>query len=128
MLVDRIPSGLAEFSLDAGVGLTNPPNPNGEEGFDPAEAIRRNMTGSMDPNETLVATRDIMSDFRAGTPRILHAFMTPPGGSVTGNRAGLTIPAATYRNQTPGNREGVATVTVPFSASGQDAGAFLCLY
>ena len=124
MLVNRVASGLAELSLDAGVGLTNPPNPNAVEGFDPAESIRRNMTGSMDPNETLVATRDIMTDFRGGTPQILHAVI----GTAVGNRAGLTIPAATYRNQTPGNRDGVASVTVPFSAAGQDSGAFLCLY
>lgn len=124
MLINRIASGLAELSLDAGVGLTNPPNPNAVEGFDSAEAVRRNMTGSMDPNETLVATRDIMTDFRAGDSRILNAVI----GSQVGNRAGITIPSARYRGQTPGDRDGVATVTVPFSAAGQDAGAFLCLY
>lgn len=124
MLINRVASGLQDLSLDAGVGLTNPPNPNGAEGFDPAEAVRRRMTGSMDPNETLVATRDIISDFRNGDTRILHALM----GSQVGNRVGLTIPTAKYLNQTPGDRDGVATVQVPFAASGQDAGAFFCFY
>ena len=111
MLVDRIASGLQEFSIDAGVGLTNPPNPNAVEGFDVAESIARNMVGQIDPNETLVATRDIMTDFRNGDSKILHALISR-AVPVVGNRAGITVPAARYRNQTVADREGVSTVQV----------------
>jgi hypothetical protein len=78
----------------------------------------------MDPQETLVATRDIMSDFRAGTARILHLRY----GATAGNRVALTVPQGLYINQNPGDRSGLATVQVPYEAVGQDAGAFLCVY
>lgn len=127
MLVGRIPSGLQEFSIDAGVGLINPPDPNQVEGFDVAEAVTRNMVGQIDPNETLIATRDIMTDFRQGDDRILHALISR-AVPVAGNRAGITVPAARYRGQTVADREGTSTVQVPFSATGPDAGAFICFY
>ncbi|MDA0341590.1 MAG: hypothetical protein O3B74_08330, partial [Proteobacteria bacterium] len=123
-LIDRYASAMAAMSVDWGNALTNPDNPNALEGFDPAIITRRAMTGSCDPMETLVATRDVMTAFRNGTQQIVHAQF----GSVAGNRIGLTIPAAFYTNQTPGDRDGVATVTVPFSCVGEDSGAYLCFY
>jgi hypothetical protein len=123
-LIDRYASAMAAMSVDWGSALTNPDNPNALEGFDPAIITRRAMTGSCDPMETLVATRDVMTAFRNGTQQIVHARF----GALAGNRIGLTIPAAFYTNQTPGDRDGVATVTVPFSCVGEDSGAYLCFY
>ncbi len=124
MLVNRLAAALESLTVDLGNEQSFPENPNALEGFDASIIVRRNLTGSMNPLETLIATRDIMADFRAGTQRIIHARY----GATAGNRVGATIPAALYTNQSPGNRSGLATVEVPFSAVGQDAGGFLCLY
>jgi hypothetical protein len=125
MLINRHLSGVASFSLDLGNQLTYPDQPNAQEGFDPGEITRRRITGSLDPIETLIATRDIMADFRAGTTRIVHARW----GSTAGNRLGITIPAAQYLNQQPGDRGGLATVDVPFFASGEDDDSLtICFY
>jgi len=124
MLVDRKAAALENLSLDVGNEQTFPDNPNAAEGFDPSIITRRNVTGSINPLETLIATRDIMADFRAGTQRIVHARY----GGTAGNRVGVTVPGALYTGQTPGDRSGLATVEVPFSAVGRDAGAFLCFY
>ena len=124
MLVDRKAAALENLSLDVGNEQTFPDNPNAAEGFDPSIITRRNVTGSINPLETLIATRDIMADFRAGTQRIVHARY----GATAGNRVGVTVPAALYTGQTPGDRSGLATVEVPFSAVGRDAGAFLCFH
>jgi hypothetical protein len=82
------------------------------------------MTGRMDPFKTLIATRDIMSDFRNGTQRIVHARVNGSAGV----RVALTIPAAQYTGRELGGRNGFLTEEVPFECVGQDAGAFICLW
>lgn len=123
-LVNRIASAMAALSIDMGNQLTNPDNPNAEEGFDVSEIVSRDMTGQCDPLETLVATRDVMAAFRSGSEQIIHARY----GAIAGNRVGITVPMAVYTNQTPGDRNGLMNVTVPFGCVGQDAGSFLCFY
>ncbi len=124
LLLNRVVAAASSLSLDSGAELNFPDDPNEIEGIRPAIHNSRRITGSLNPLETLVATRDIMGDFRAGTRRILHARY----GQTAGNRIGLTIPQAHYMNQTPGDRNGFGQVEVPFEAVGRDSGAFLCLY
>src|SRR5690606_23849564 len=70
--INRVASAMASLSVDNGNQLVNPDHPNAAEGFDPAIITARNMTGSCDPLEELVATRDSMAAFRAGTAQIVH--------------------------------------------------------
>lgn len=124
MLINRVAAAMATFTLDMGNQVVFPGNPNASEGFDPAIITERNMTGSVDPQATLVATRDILTAMRAGTQQIIHARW----GSIAGNRVGITIPTALYTANDPGDRQGVMTEQTNFSCIGQDAGAFLCFY
>ncbi|MCM8738287.1 hypothetical protein M5E06_29605 [Azospirillum sp. A1-3] len=123
-LVNRVVSAMSSMSIEFGNQMTNPDNPNAAEGFDPSIITSRNMTGSCDPLETLVATRDSMAALRAGTQQIIHACY----GITAGNRIGVTMPAAFYTNLQPGDRNGLMTNTHQFACTGQDAGSFLCLY
>ncbi len=123
-LINRVVSAMASMSVEFGNQLTNPDNPNATEGFDPSIITARNMTGSCDPLEALVATRDSMAAFRAGTSQVIHASY----GAVAGNRVGVTKPAAFFTNLQPGDRNGLMTSTHQYACTGQDAGAFLCLY
>jgi hypothetical protein len=82
------------------------------------------VSGSIDPLETLVATRDLMSVLRSGAAQIVHARW----GSATGNRVALTMPRCVVTGDDPGDRQGLATETVAFSCTGEDAGAFLCFF
>lgn len=115
---------LQQLSLGTNPDITNPDNPNAAEGFDPAIITARNLQGTFNPLEQLVANMDFMADFRAGTKRKLGAI----AGSSTGNQLGLTIPEAKYRNVTPTDRENLAANDIPFSAVGRDAGAFLTVF
>jgi len=122
--INQVASAGAAMTLDCGNQLTNPDNPNATEGFDPAVITMRNMQGTINPNETLIATRDIMNDFRTQTKRPLHAHF----GSTAGNRVGLTIPSALYTGSTPGDRNGIRIVDVQWDATGQDAGGFCAIW
>lgn len=122
--IDRLAAAMSSVSVDTGVELVSPQTIGSTEGFEPAIIVRRAMTGKMNPLETLVATRDVMADFRSGTTRIVHARC----GSTVGNRIGLTIPAALYTNANPQDQQGLLAVGADFDCTGQDAGAFLCLY
>lgn len=122
--INRLAAACSALSVDVGNQLVFPENPNGAEGFDPAEIVRRQSTGNIDPLEVLVATADVMATFRAGTRQIIHARY----GTAAGNRVGLTLPAAQYTNVAPGDRNGLATTGLPFEPTGQDAGQFLAFW
>lgn len=124
MLYNRVAIGLSSYALAGNNGLAYPPNPNSTDGFEPGEIVARNMTGTIDPNEVLVATQDFMGDLRAGTRRIQHVRL----GTVSGNRVGITNPAAQGTGKEPGDRGGIAMSGFPFAAVGKDSGAFLCAF
>lgn len=124
MKLNRGVAAIRSFRLDFGNRLTNPDNPNTSEGFDVGIITERAITGSIDPAATLVATRDIMTDLRAGTERIAHLRY----GSVAGNRVAITVPKLMATSATPGDREGIVTEEVSFAANGQDSGFYLTFY
>lgn len=124
MTMNRLAAAVSQFSLENGAELAFPDDPNEVEGVSPPVHTSRRMTGSLNPLETLVATRDLMGDFRAGTKRIIHLRY----GTVAGNRVAITIPQALYTNQTPSDRNRMMQVDVPFECIGKDSGAFICLY
>ncbi|MCA6305660.1 MAG: hypothetical protein IM628_12715 [Phenylobacterium sp.] len=124
--MNRVQVGMSSLSLDMANRLVTPDNPNDVEGFDPAEINGRNLTGQLVRQEYLVATETAFADFRAQTARIVHARFGL--AAAVGNRIGLTVPAAQYTGHQPGDQGGVATLAVPFSATGPDSGAFLAIH
>lgn len=126
--MDRVAVGLGQMSLDSGVQSVYPPNPNDAEGFDPPELVSRNMTGSIDPNAVLVATRDTLTDVRNGTTRLLHARLKGGNAASAGNRIAVAVPSALFTGFQPTDRQGIAAEQIPFYAQGQDAGAFIAVF
>jgi hypothetical protein len=124
MSYNRSECAVAQFSLDSANTVTFPDDPNQPQGFGYPIITARKIAGNINPLETLVASRDIYSDFVAGTRRIVHARY----GGTAGNRIGITIPQAQAVNFTPGDRSGLMETGIPFEAVGADAGAFLCFY
>lgn len=120
--------GTSTLAIDIANTLVFPPNPNNSEGFDTPEITARRITGTVDPSDVLVATRDIMTDFRAGTAAIMHARLTGGPAANAGQRIGLTVPEVFYTGNDPGDRDGIATEEVSFFCQGEDSGIFLCLY
>lgn len=114
----------AQMSVDFGNGLTTPPNPNTTEGFDPAVITTREISGMIDPQAALVATRDEFTAMRQGTRRKFGMRM----GQTAGNRIAFCMPAIQHKQFQPGDSGGIARDTIPFRATGYDSGAFLAFY
>jgi hypothetical protein len=93
-----------------------PGDPNESEGFLPPVITGRDIQGQINPFETLVATRTIFGDFRAGTKRVIAALI--PG---IDHYTAFTFPAAKYRGVTPADRDGLDAITAPFSAINEQA-------
>ncbi|TWB15597.1 hypothetical protein [Nitrospirillum bahiense] len=113
-----------QMTLDWGASANFPDDPNGQEGYGAPLVTARRVTGQLSVNETLIASRDLMSDFRSGTKRVIHA----RAGTVAGNRWAMTIPSAQFQNDTPGNSNNIQTAQNPFKATGIDGGCALCLW
>ncbi len=127
MKVNRVNAALNSFTINANNNLVYPGDPNQSEGFGVPEITQRTLDGRIDPLATLVATRDIMTDFRNGNEKSIISRLTG-GTAVAGNRIALTVPSAFYTGYQPGDRDGLATEDVNFFCRGQDSGAFLCIY
>jgi hypothetical protein len=123
-LINGARAAIQTLSIDTGAEIVNADDPNETDGFAATEMISRRTTGSINPLEVLVATRDAMADFRTGAKRSVHAAW----GVTAGNRIMLAVPAAKYLNLTPEDRNGQAATTLPFQATGSDAGAFLAIW
>jgi hypothetical protein len=127
-LLNRAATALRTLNLDTGAQPQYPADPNQIEGFSSPQITDRNMTGDMDPYATLVATRDIMSDFRSGVQAIINARLTGGNAANPGQRVSLLIPKAQHTSYKPGSDGKLATEQVGFFPFGQDAGAMLCIY
>lgn len=124
MTIDRASAAVAAVSLDSGNNVVFPGDPNQAEGFGVPEITQRKITGNVDPLEVLVATRDIMTAFRAGTKQIVHARW----GSTAGNRIAVTIPNALYTSNNPGDRNGFVMTQNAFEATGENDGAYITIW
>lgn len=117
MDIERKPAAISSFSLDSGNEVFQNPDPAAPEGFGTAIISGRRITASLDPEETLVATRNIVKDMRDGTKRLLHLRY----GNAPGNRIGLTAAAAKYTGYSPQARNGVRAAGLTQELTGEDA-------
>lgn len=124
MEINRSEAPAASLSFQTGGDVQYPDNPNAAQGVDGPDVMARAITGSVDPNAALVATRDALGEFLAGTAQIFAAAT----GSAAGNRIAVCFPAAKLTNLTPGDRKGLQTMGHEFEAKKRDAGVFIAVY
>lgn len=123
--INAVAIGVKTFNFDNGNTLVLPDDPNSNEGFDGGQITMRDLTCDVDPYQTTIATRDIMTDLRAGTARPIHVRL----GATTGNRVSLTLPSALYIGGDPIDNGGLMARTLKCDVTGNDAaGAQLCVY
>lgn len=110
---------ISALSLNLGNALATPPDANASDGYSEIIITDRDVTGSFDPAHTLKATEDWIADWKAGTNKLIT---TGAIGSTAGNILTLNIPTA-YYSDAPGfgDRDGLRTLEIAFSAPGDDS-------
>lgn len=119
---NRRAAQLKALTLNAGVNIILPDDPEASEGYGAAVPVERAMGGSLDPYMHTTYAAGLMTNFRAGTAMPLAAVI----GSAAGNRFAVCVPNAKATAFDPGNREGLATYGISFDADGADAGFSIC--
>lgn len=99
------------LSWDQSNTLAMPPDISASDGFAEVQITQRDPNGSYDPESELLAVDDPHQDLIDGT---VLAIGTGVIGSTLGNRFEIDIAAASYRDLSPGDRDGIRTYDVPF--------------
>jgi len=95
--VDKLALGGSSFSIDMGVKLGYPPNPNEADGNDAGQIVETTRTVSLTLNQQLKATKDFIALADAqGYHSIWAQF-----GQASGNIVSVLIPEARFDYQSP---------------------------
>lgn len=105
---------IGSFAVSMGIELGVPPDLSAADGYGEVRVTGRDVNGSIDPEQPLVASHDFMAAFKAGTT---EALSLGPIGATAGNKVAITMPAVYYRNISNSDREGVLAYDIPFGAA-----------
>lgn len=100
------------FGLNNSIGM--PKKIQAADGFGDLKLTGRDVAGSFDPEAVLVATNDFDAQWKAGTSLVLASGTI---GSATFNKYKIDMPAVSYREYGPGDREGIRTYDMSFGAA-----------
>lgn len=115
---------LKTLTVDAGINVTMPDDPEATEGYGPAVPISRAVTATLDPLMDTTTQVSVFNNFRAGTGGRLSAII----GATAGNRFAVTLPFIRALQMDPGSREGLRANDIRAQADSPDASMFLCAF
>lgn len=104
---------LTSLTFDLQNSVTQPADITASDGYGEIAITGRNVSGTLDPKFTTVATKDWLGILRASTNQAID---TGAIGSA-GNQYTINFPAAYFRDATPGDRDGNRTLDIPFGAT-----------
>jgi len=110
---DSYAAVIAKLAFDMGNTIATPPNINAADGYAAVQITGRDVTGSFDPEDTIVATQNWLADLVAGTSGILTTGVI---GATAGNRYQISMPATYIMDAAPGDRDGVTIYDISFGA------------
>lgn len=105
--------------------IATPPDLNEADGYSRVYITKRDVNGSFSPEMTSVATEAFEAKLRSGASMALTTGII---GDTQYNRYTISMPAVSYRDASPGDRDGVRIYELPFGAaesSGDDEVAIL---
>ncbi len=112
------------LTINAGVNVILPDDPESAEGYGAALPIERDVAGNLDPYMNTTNSVALFNAFRAGTPMSLMAII----GSTAGNRFVAIVPNAKAIGMDPGARDGLGQHGVSFQADGADSAFYLAQF
>ncbi len=108
---------ISALTFNLGNEVVTPPDFNAPDGYSEVFIADRDMTGSFDPEDTLVATQDWVGDWKAGNTK---AITTGVIGSAAGNRYQLDLTEAYYRELSQADRDNIRTRDLGLGCVGDD--------
>ena len=112
------------LTINAGVNVILPDDPESAEGYGAALPIERDVAGNLDPYMNTTNSVALFNAFRAGTPMSLMAII----GSTAGNRFVAIVPNAKAIGMDPGARDGLGQHGISFQADGADSAFYLAQF
>jgi hypothetical protein len=112
------------LTMNFGVQVVLPDDPEGTEGYGPAVSTERDPGGSIDPLMNTTNAVSLYDYFRTGTPVPLMAVV----GASAGNRFIVVAPAAKATGLKPGARDGLGQNAITFQLDGADSSVFLAQF
>lgn len=106
------------FSPNNQIGLVG--DISAADGFGEIQITGRDTSGTINPEDPLVATYPFIANYKAGTTAALTSGLI---GATQYNRYTVSFPGVYWREVAPGDREGLATLDLTFGAlesSGDD--------
>jgi hypothetical protein len=112
--IDNYAAVISKIDTDWGLEVGKPDNISANDGYGNIKITGRNVTGSIDPEATLVAAYDWITKWKSSTG---YALATGTIGTVAGNKYAVTQPAVTYTEVGAGDREGILTRELKYVAN-----------
>ena len=112
--IDGFAAIVNAVTLDMSNTLAMPPDMAATDGFGEVQVTARDPNGSYDPEAELVAVDNPFADLIGD---LALALSIGPIGTVAGNIIDIDMPAVSYRDQSPGDRDGIRTYEIPFGAA-----------
>jgi hypothetical protein len=112
------------LTINAGVNVILPDDPESAEGYGAALPIERDVAGNLDPYMNTTNSVALFNAFRAGTPMSLMAII----GSTPGNRFVAIVPNAKAIGMDPGARDGLGQHGIGFQGDGADSAFYLAQF
>ncbi len=113
-------ASVSAITFDLGGTLSVPSSVSSADGYGDVHIPERDIVGSLDPLDVLLATHDFVADWKAGTKMALDTGLV---GSTAGNRYRVTMPAVCFRSVTQADREALRALDIAFGmheTSGDD--------
>lgn len=112
--IDSYSAVISKLDCDWGIEVAKPDNLSASDGYGQIQITGRNVTGSVDPEATLVAAYDWVTKWKSSAA---YALTTGAIGATAGNKYTVTMPAVTYTELAAGDREGILTRDLKFVAA-----------
>ena len=113
-VIDSFAATINALSFDLGNTVATPTDVNGADGYGEITITGRDINGSIDPLDELVASEDYLGNFKSGAAMALS---TGAIGGTAGNIVTIAMPAVSYRDATAADRDGLAALNLPFGAA-----------
>jgi len=112
--VDSYSHIITSLDIDMGLSSSAVASMSATDGFGQVRVTKRDVKGSFDPEDTLATAYNFDSKFKSGAT---YSLTTGLIGGTAGNRMNFTLGKITYASVGAGERDGITTATVGFSAT-----------